>query len=333
MKVGDVFSQGRFEVMEVLKGGGMAHIYKVKDNLLNGKIWCCKEISSSIGNNRLEYKSLLKESLLLTELNNPYIPRLVLLYTDPESNNFYIIMDFIEGKSFSELLQDGKALDQKMMLMLMKQVALVLNYLHSLNNPVVYRDLKPSNIMYTSDGTIRLLDFGISEKITKDNMFQLEKVGTWGYSPPEQMVLHSKYDLRSDIFAFGRTFYTMATRTGFGKDSYDGNIPPVNSINPYISKDLSDLIMACMELNPNKRPQSFVDVLLRLDNIGVQKKKKRIWLGYYISLICFLSVLLVLSFEFLKVNKLKAGVFLIVFGVLTAFVNFIWNLNKRKVRK
>lgn len=128
-------------------------------------------------------------------------------------------------------------------------------YLHGLTRPIIYRDLKPSNIIKMKDGTIRLLDFGISEEITTDNDTIQEALGTWGFAAPEQVKKGLKYDLRSDIFAFGRTFYNMVT--GVTPSRSLKCCKPVRSINSSVSIGLENFINTCMELEPAKRFQSF----------------------------------------------------------------------------
>ena len=262
--IGDSILNGRYKIRKILHTGGMSSVYEVTDSQL-GTIWCLKEIDkSNAGRNKIEYRSLLKEARIMRGLNHPSIPRIVTI--EEEDNYIFIVMDYVQGKSIKDILDSKKVLSQSQAVSIMSQVAKVLMYLHSLSNPILYRDMKPSNIMLLKDGTIRLIDFGISEEITEDNKVIKEALGTWGFAAPEQVKKGAEYDLRSDIFSFGRTFYTMITGVAPPRDLKQP-LKPIRSINSTISVGLEKFINKCMALNPNERYQDFSTILVDLPNV------------------------------------------------------------------
>lgn len=285
--IGETILNGRYKVLDIIHKSGMSAVYKVSDSQL-GTIWCLKEIDkTNAGRNKIEYRSLLKEARIMRGLNHPSIPRIVTIEEDGDS--IFIVMDYVSGKSLKEVLDTRKVLTQTQAISIMSQVAKVMVYLHSLTQPIIYRDLKPSNIMLMKDGTIRLLDFGISEEITTDNDTIQEALGTWGFAAPEQVKKGLKYDLRSDIFAFGRTFYNMVTGVTPPR-SFEQAIKPVRNINSSISIGLENFINTCMELEPDKRFQSFSDIVVSLPNIDKNTGKYRVkqWLKLGLSGVLFL---------------------------------------------
>lgn len=290
--VGETNLNGRYKILEVIHKSGMSVVYKVSDSQL-GTVWCLKEIDkSNAGRNKIEYRSLLKEARIMRGLNHPSIPRIVTI--EEEGNSIFIVMDYVSGKSLKEILESKKVLTQSQAVSIMGQVAKVMVYLHSLSNPIIYRDLKPSNIMLMKDGTIRVLDFGISEEITEENKIIQEALGTWGFAAPEQIKKGIEYDLRSDIFSFGRTFYNIVTGINPPRDLNE-SLKPVRQINSSISVGLEKFINKCMDLDPDKRFQSFSDIVVELPNIDKKEGGYRFrqWLKVGVSALFFVGFLVV----------------------------------------
>lgn len=280
--IGDSILNGRYKVLEVIHSGGMSAVYKVSDSQL-GSVWCLKEIDkANAGRNKIEYRSLLKEARIMRGLNHPNIPRIVTI--EEEGSSIFIVMDFVEGKSLKSILESRGTLDQDQAVSIMTQVARVMLYLHEQKNPIIYRDLKPSNIMLLKNGTIRVLDFGISEEINEDNKVVTEALGTWGFAAPEQVEKGTKYDLRSDIFSYGRTFYNLMTGVAPPRNLKEPLIP-IRSINSSVSVGLESFINKCMSLNPDDRFSSFSEVLVKLPNVdkGVGRYRFGLWARLIVS--------------------------------------------------
>ena len=163
-EVGETVLNGRYTILDIVHKGGMSTVYKVRDSQL-GTNWCLKEIDrGNAGRNKIEYRSLLREAKIMRGLSHPSIPRIVTIEEDGDS--IFIVMDFISGKSLKEILDSRRVLTQSQSISIMSQVAKVMVYLHGLSNPIIYRDMNPSNIMLQKDGSIRVLDFVISEEIS-----------------------------------------------------------------------------------------------------------------------------------------------------------------------
>lgn len=199
----------------------------------------------------------------MKSLSHSSIPRIVSI--DTEGDSIFIVMDFVDGISVKDWLVRRGSVEQTVAVAWMKQVCNVLLYLHTRKNPIFYRDMKPDNIMVQSDGNIKLLDFGISEIITKDNMVIKEALGTRGFAAPEQKVKGSPYDLRSDIFGVGRTMYYMLT--GLNPSVIgEKNLRGIREVNPSVSIGLERVVNKCMEEDVNKRYQSIEEVLYDIQN-------------------------------------------------------------------
>ena len=173
----------RYEILKCIHSRGMANVYIVKDSTL-GKTWCLKEIrKDEAGKYNQEYVSLLQEANIMRGLNHANIPRITTI--EDEGNSLFIVEDFIEGKSLGAVLKDyPSGLPMKLAVPWMKQMTQIILYLHRLPNPIFYRDMKPDNFMVQSDGTIKLLDFGISIEVKTPDQKIEKAMGTRGYAAP-----------------------------------------------------------------------------------------------------------------------------------------------------
>lgn len=262
LDVGDTVLDGRYKILKIIHTSGMANVYLVEDMNLN-KQWCLKEIiKSEAGKNMVEYRSLIKEANIMKSLSYSNIPRIVTI--DEENDSIFIVMDYVDGLSVKEWLVRKGRVDQIVAVAWMKQVCGTISYLHNRKNPVFYRDMKPDNIMIQSDGSIKLLDFGISEVITENNKYITEALGTKGFAAPEQKKKGNPYDLRSDIFAIGRTMYYMLT--GLNPSVLGENLKDIREVNTSISVGLGSVVNKCMQADPNDRYQSVEELLYDLQN-------------------------------------------------------------------
>lgn len=262
LSVGDKILNGRYEVLKIIHTAGMANVYLVEDSNLN-KQWCLKEIiKSEAGKNMVEYHSILREANIMKSLNHSSIPRIVTI--EEEDDSLFIVMDFVDGLSVKKWLDKKGRVDQNIAVSWMKQVCGVMIYLHNRKNPIIYRDMKPDNIMIQSDGNIKVLDFGISEIITEDNKVIKEALGTKGFAAPEQRKRGMTYDLRSDIFAMGRTMYYMLT--GLNPSAFKDDLLPLREVNSGISVGLEKIVYKCMMENPKDRYQNVEELLYDLQN-------------------------------------------------------------------
>lgn len=207
--LGDVID-GKYEILRELGRGGMSIVYLAMDKRLN-KQWAIKEFRKDKDdeNRRVALESLLKEANIMKKLDHPTLPRIVDIID--QDSTIYIVMDYIEGESLNKVLDAYGAQPQDAVIEWAKQLSEVLDYLHTRKPPVIYRDMKPANIMLKPDGTIRLIDFGIAREYKEGSTGDTEIIGTRGYAAPEQFGEKGQTDARTDIYSLGVTLYHLVT--------------------------------------------------------------------------------------------------------------------------
>ena len=250
--LGDVID-GKYEILRELGRGGMSIVYLAMDKRLN-KQWAIKEFRKDKDdeNRRVALESLLKEANIMKKLDHPTLPRIVDIID--QDSTIYIVMDYIEGESLNKVLDAYGAQPQDAVIEWAKQLSEVLDYLHTRKPPVIYRDMKPANIMLKPDGTIRLIDFGIAREYKEGSTGDTEIIGTRGYAAPEQFGEKGQTDARTDIYSLGVTLYHLVTGKNPAEPPYE--IYPIRHWNPNLSSGLEWLIQKCTQLNPNDRFQS-----------------------------------------------------------------------------
>lgn len=199
---------GKYEILRLIGEGGMSRVWLARDFYLDKK-WAIKEVDKGTpGSASLEVDCLVEEALLLKTLDHPMLPRVVEVL---ETNDaVLLVMDYVRGKPLSEVLaQHGGPLDEEDVVAWGLSLCEALGYLHSQRPPVIYRDMKPSNIMLCDDGSIRLIDFGIARARFVDGPCG-PSLGTRAYAAPEQLDCNRSCDERSDIYSLGVTLGRLA---------------------------------------------------------------------------------------------------------------------------
>lgn len=296
LPVGTRVLRDRFEIEKCIHSRGMANVYIVKDRNL-GKRWCLKEIiKSDAGKSDIEYVSLLQEAKVLRSVSHTGIPRIT--DTDEDGDSLMIVEDYVEGITLSKCIQTKGAIRQDIAVQWMKQLCQIIMYLHGLKTPILYRDMKPDNVIIQPDGNIKLLDYGTCVIIYKPGQLPHGyAMGTAGYAAPEQTKKNLPCDLRSDIYGLGMTYYSMLTGLNMAGIPRD-KVKDVGIINPSISKGLAEVVNKCIEEDPDKRFQDCQELLYALQTYttgdeGYKKKAVRrivttaVTLG--LSLACFLG--------------------------------------------
>ncbi len=253
----------RYEIVRRIGGGGMGAVYLAKDRNLGDAPRAVKEMIESHLDDTQHEKAIAdfkRESLLLTSLEHPSIPTVYDYFYDENSERFYLVMKFIPGSDLSSRLRKtpGGRIEEPTATEWGIQTADVLEYLHTRRQPIIYRDLKPANLMLDSNSNrIMLIDFGIARWVNK-----LEKgvtaVGTMGYAPPE--LFSGRADPRVDIYSLGATMFHLLT----GSDPQDNPLlifdfaknPRPRQINPGLSSEMERILMRAVEYKPEHRFQS-----------------------------------------------------------------------------
>lgn len=199
---------GRYHVIRKIGTGGMSHVYLAEDLKLPGKKWAVKENVS-----RPEFHgSIVSEAETLITLQHSRLPHIVDFFAPDEEGYSYLVMDFIDGITLQEYLHQKKfQIPVNTITRIIHQIMEVLDYLHGLTPPMIYRDLKPSNIMIAQHDEIRLIDFGIARKYKLSGNEDTVKLGTIGFAAPEQFG-SGQTDARSDLYSLGALFLYMSTR-------------------------------------------------------------------------------------------------------------------------
>lgn len=273
-KIGNVID-GKYEILKEVGRGGMSVVYLAMDNRLN-KQWAIKEIKKKGTNseNQIVVQSLLSEANLMKRLDHPNLPRIVDIIENGQT--IYIVMDYIEGEPLDKILKNKGAQPEEAVIEWGIQLAEVLDYLHTRQPAIIYRDMKPANVMLRPDGSIKLYDFGIAREYKEQNSSDTVSLGTKGYAAPEQFGGMGQTDARTDVYGLGVTLYHLVTGKNPCEPPYE--ILPIRDVNPQLSSGLEYVIKRCTQLNPEERFQSCLEVLFalnHLDEIGEPHRKRQ----------------------------------------------------------
>ena len=252
---------GRYEIVRKIGGGGMGAVYLASDNNLGGVLRAVKEMVQSHIEEEQQEKAIndfKRESMILSTLDHPSIPTIYDYFYDADEGRFYLVMKYISGGDLASRLRsapEGK-IDEKSITQWAIQITDVLDYLHCQPSTIVYRDLKPSNIMIDGNtGRIMLIDFGIARSISQKEEKGVTAVGTMGYAPPE--LFSGNVEPRSDIYSLGSTIFHLLT----GADPQSNPLlifdfqknPRPRQINSQLSDQIERIIMRSVEYNSDAR--------------------------------------------------------------------------------
>ena len=249
-----------YETLNEIGYGGMSVIYKARHLRLN-TIWAVKKVSKK----QIGSWDFLTEPNLLKKLNHPMLVRIVDILEDDE--NVYIVEDFIEGSDLKHLLKEQKIIPEETLIPWFKDLCDVLIYLHEQDPPVIFRDMKPANIMLQTDGRLKLIDFGIAREYKEESTEDTTMAGTHGYAAPEQFNARIQSDARTDIYSLGMTIYHLATGKSPLEPPY--SVVPARQLNPKISAGLEYILAKCTQQEPDRRYQSVRELLYDLEHIYV----------------------------------------------------------------
>ncbi|HEV7472965.1 MAG TPA: protein kinase [Pyrinomonadaceae bacterium] len=250
----------RYEIVRRIGGGGMGAVYLAKDRNLGDAPRAVKEMVEAHLDPTQHEKAIgdfKRESLLLTSLEHPSIPTIYDYFYDEPLSRFYLVMKFISGGDLASRLRTapGGRIDERTVCDWGMQAADVLEYLHSRPKPIIYRDLKPANLMIDGNsGRVMLIDFGIARWVKQEEK-GVTAVGTMGYAPPE--LFGGRVEPRSDVYSLGATLFHLLT----GSDPQDNPLlifdfqknPRPRQIAPAVSSEMEQILMRSVEYKPEDR--------------------------------------------------------------------------------
>ncbi|QGH34102.1 protein kinase [Gracilibacillus salitolerans] len=295
---------GRYEILKEIGRGGMSIVYLAMDNRLK-KSLVVKDIRKRKSNNHeILLNSLVVEANMLKKLEHPALPR---IYDIIETKNgIYVVMDYIEGESLKEKLDREHRVEPDEVIEWAKQIANVLAYLHSREpHPIIYRDMKPDNLMLTPDGKIKLIDFGIAREYKTENSSDTTNLGTKAYAAPEQ-IAGKQTDKRTDIYSLGVTLYHLVTGKTLNEPPFE--IRPIRTWDPSLPEGLEYIIQRCTQIEPEDRYQQVEDLyedLFQINKLTQGYKKQLIKkLSYFlIPAVLFLTFTTTAVFGYTGIQK------------------------------
>jgi serine/threonine protein kinase, bacterial len=265
--------QDRYVVMQKLGQGGMGAVYRAGDRRLSTVNWAVKEMSQSAISGPLERQqardAFRQEAEMLAALNHPNLPRV----TDhfEQDGKAYLVMEYVPGETLlSFLMREGLPQPQARVFEWARQLCDALDYLHTQLPPIIFRDLKPANIMLTPSGQVKLIDFGIARLFKPGQSKDTQAFGTIGYSAPEQYG-KGQTDARSDVYSLGVLLHQLLT--GYDPTQTPFRLPPAGQVNPKLPQQLSDAIATATNSERDRRFASIA--AFRAALIGVSGQAER----------------------------------------------------------
>ena len=302
----------KYEILRRIGEGGMSIVYLARNNRMNMQL-AVKEIKND-GSKSTEVllKGLEREANILKDVDHPVIPRIIDIVK--HSGTICVVMDFIEGENLADKLKEVERFSQDKVIEWGLELASALEYLHSMNPPIIYRDMKPSNVMLKPDGGVKLIDFGTAKTYDIENNADTTALGTRGYAAPEQFGDAQgrgiyKTDARTDIYNLGATLYHMVTGKNPQEPPYE--MVPIREVDPMLSTGLEQIILKCTKPNPNERYQSCSELIYALehyteldDNYKQEHKKKVTMFGTTIALAIVFAIVAIVGKS--GMNKINA---------------------------
>ncbi len=256
--------QETYELVRPIGDGGMSSVYLVKHKRLN-TFWAMKTVSKTQG---VEF-NFTAEADILKNLQHPMLPRIVDIFDEPEM--LYLVEDFVEGITLEKYLEKNGHVPEEQLVSWFKDLCDVFTYLHGRKpNPIIYRDMKPANVMVQPDGTLKVIDFGIAREYKAGASSDTQYIGTQGYAAPEQYGT-AQTDERADIYSLGVTMYHMIT----GKSPYEPpyEFVPVRQLVKELSPGIEYVLNKCVQREPEKRYQKVPELLYDLENLYLFDKE------------------------------------------------------------
>ncbi len=245
----------RYRVVRLLGTGSFGAVYLGMDLREKGSLWALKEVMGNRAafNDHSEFLlSFRNEARILMSLSHPGIPCIIDFFIS--GGRGYLVMERVEGLTLEEVAANNKKpLREEEVISWSLCICDTLHYLHTHDPAIIFRDLKPSNVMLTMDERVILIDFGIARFYDPGKRSDTVPLGTPGYSPPEQYG-RDQTTPASDLYALGTTMYYLLTLQDMA--AFKFKFPPVRTLNPQVSPLLEKVLSRCLEINPAQRYES-----------------------------------------------------------------------------
>lgn len=264
LKIGTILAN-RYVILSQLGEGGMGAVFLANDLKLSGKMWAIKE-SRLLGD---QAQGFADEAAILVKLDHLFLPKIIDFYP-PDPNGFsYLVMDYIQGQSLQKLFEARKGLSIEQTIRYAKQLSQVLDYLHQIKpRSIIYRDLKPSNVMIDQQDNIRLIDFGIARNYITERNSDTVQLGTIGFAAPEQYE-QQQSDPRTDLYTLGALLFYLLNK---GQHySFQPAQIQLMAQQKQIPAKLTAIVTKLLKLNPDERYQTAFQVLSELEQISEDK--------------------------------------------------------------
>ena len=265
---------GKYKILNKIGQGGMSVVYLAMNERAN-KPWAIKEVrKDGVRDFEVVKQGLIAETEMLKKLNHPNLPSIIDVIDG--DGTFLIVMDYIEGRHLESIVKEYGAQSQEDVIQWAKQLCDVLAYLHSRKPPIIYRDMKPSNVMLKPEGKVMLIDFGTAREFKENSGADTTCLGTRGYAAPEQYGGHGQTDARTDIYCLGATLYHLLTGHNPGEPPYE--MYPIRYWNPDLSSGLEEILLKCTQKNPDDRYQNCGELLYALEHyneLDMEYKRKQ----------------------------------------------------------
>jgi serine/threonine protein kinase len=257
--------RGRYRVVSQLGKGGMGFVYLVQDENFDARpLRSMKEMILHLDDHQQQVHlvNFKREADVLETLRHTNIPRVYDSFT--EFRRAYLVLEYVEGEDLKQVLdRTTGVLSPQVVGSWIIQLCTIVEYLHVHKPPIIFRDLKPSNVILTPDQRIILIDFGIATVLTADEM--QTKVGTRGYAALEQYT--GEAEIRSDVYALGGMMHHLLTKSDPRlQPPFSFHARPPSRLNPAVTPELERVIMRCLEDDPDKRYQIVSDLREALDD-------------------------------------------------------------------
>lgn len=250
--------QGRYIILKRIATGGMGAVYLAADERMAGKEWAIKEMSNlALGPTQqlAAREAFQQEARLLARLSHAQLPRVGDFFG--EGGKYYLVMEYVRGETASALLARQGAIGEAVVLGWARQLCDVLAYLHQQQPPIIFRDIKPGNIMVTPQGEVKLIDFGIARHFRPGKTGDTQALGTPGYAAPEQYG-RDQSDARTDIYGLGATLHHLLS--GVDPALTPFQFVPLRSLDRDISLQTAQAIERAVQRAPEARFQSIAEM-------------------------------------------------------------------------